>query len=106
MTVSVTKPIRYKIRECRSCGQPLASNRRAGYCSGACRQAAFRARQRGDPQALFDRWCELIEPICRLNRVLQESDRIERTLWVKHAIDPHKKLEEIERASARRRGRA
>lgn len=88
--------------ECLACGAHIGGRRR-GYCSGRCRQSAYRARLRGDPQALFDRWCVLLDAVCRYGRAHNAAQDIEHTLWCTHKINPHAAVEWIAGESARRR---
>lgn len=69
--------------------------RRRGFCSAACRQAAYRARQRGDAQALFDRWLALLPTVLRGLRAHREAEGLAGELQAKHGIDPHEELERI-----------
>lgn len=80
---------------CLACRAPIPRTGRRRYCSDVCRQAARRARRNGDPQALFDRWCALVDPVDRFRRAYEESQRIERDLWVKHAINPHRLIDRL-----------
>ena len=108
---SVTKgdrPVRWiPASECRTCGEPISRSGRRRYCSAPCRKSAHRARLAGDPQALFDRWLDLIEPVTRYARAYREACGLEHELALKHALDPHEVLEQIqleirERAAAAR----